>query len=73
MPFFSYHDKETEVFIMRDFSIDLIWTKAQIAITAIGGWVGYFVGGMDGMLIALIIMMALDSFLSITAHMRPLM
>ena len=45
---------------MRDFSIDLIWTKAQIAITAIGGWVGYFVGGMDGMLIALIIMMALD-------------
>ena len=31
---------------MRDFSIDLIWTKVQIAITAIGGWVGYFVGGM---------------------------
>ena len=45
---------------MRDFSIDLIWTKVQIAITAIGGWVGYFVGGMDGMLIALVIMMALD-------------
>ena len=45
---------------MRDFSIDLIWTKAQIAITAIGGGVGYFVGGMDGTLIALIIMMALD-------------
>ena len=25
---------------MRDFSIDLIWTKLQIAITAIGGWLG---------------------------------
>ena len=45
---------------MRDFSIDLIWTKVQIAITAIGGWVGYFVGGRDGMLIALIVLMSLD-------------
>ena len=45
---------------MRDFSVDLIWTKVQIAITAIGGWVGYFVGGMDGMLIALIVLMSLD-------------
>ena len=45
---------------MRDFSIDLIWTKVQIAITAIGGWIGYFVGGIDGMLIALIILMGLD-------------
>ena len=26
---------------MRDFSIDLIWTKIQIAITALGGWLGY--------------------------------
>ena len=45
---------------MRDFSIDLIWTKVQIAITAIGGWIGYFVGGMNGMLIALIVLMSLD-------------
>ena len=45
---------------MRDFSIDLIWTKVQIAIIAIGGWIGYFVGGMDGMLIALIVLMSLD-------------
>ena len=45
---------------MRDFHIDLIWTKVQIAITAIGGWVGYFVGGMDGLLTALVILMALD-------------
>ena len=45
---------------MRDFHIDLIWTKNQIAITAIGGWVGYFMGGMDGLLIALIVLMTLD-------------
>ena len=45
---------------MRDFSIDLIWAKIQVAITAVGGWLGYFVGGMDGMLIALIVLMSLD-------------
>lgn len=45
---------------MRDFSIDLIWTKVQMAITAIGGWLGYFVGGMDGLLTALLILMTID-------------
>lgn len=45
---------------MRDFSIDLIWSKIQIAVTAIGGWLGYFLGGMDGMLIALIVFMTID-------------
>ena len=45
---------------MRDFSIDLIWTKLQMAITAIGGWLGYFVGGMDGLLAALLILMTID-------------
>ncbi len=45
---------------MRDYSIDLLWVKVQAAVTAIGGWAGYFVGGMDGMLIALIVLMGLD-------------
>ena len=45
---------------MRDFSIDLIWTKVQIAITALGGWLGYFLGGMDGLLIALLVFAVLD-------------
>ncbi len=45
---------------MRDFTIDLIWTKIQIAAAAIGGWLGYFLGGKDGMLITLIVFMALD-------------
>ena len=46
--------------IMRDFSIDLIWTKIQFAITAIGGWVGYALGDKDGLLIALVAFMAVD-------------
>ena len=45
---------------MRDFSIDLIWTKLQMACAALGGWLGYFLGGLDGLLIALIVFMALD-------------
>ena len=45
---------------MRDFSIDLVWTKLQMAITAVGGWLGYFVGGVDGLLTALIIFMVID-------------
>ena len=45
---------------MRNFTIDIAWTKIQTAITMLGGWLGYFVGGMDGMLTALIILMALD-------------
>ena len=45
---------------MRDFHIDLIWTKIQIAVTALGGWLGYFLGGLDGLLIALLVFVALD-------------
>ena len=45
---------------MRNFSIDIIWAKIQMAITAIGGWIGYFVGGVDGLMTALLIFMALD-------------
>ena len=45
---------------MRNFSIDIIWAKIQIAVAAIGGWLGYFLGGVDGMMIALIVLMTLD-------------
>ena len=45
---------------MRNFTIDIVWTKIQTGITMLGGWLGYFVGGMDGMLTALIILMAID-------------
>ena len=45
---------------MRNFSIDIIWAKIQMAVAAIGGWLGYFLGGMDGLMIALVVFMALD-------------
>ena len=45
---------------MNNFSIHLIWTKIQIAVTALGGWLGYFLGGLDGLMIALIVLMTLD-------------
>ena len=45
---------------MKDFSMELIWTKVQMAAAMIGGWLGYFLGGLDGLMIALIIFMVLD-------------
>ena len=34
------------------------WLRA--AVTAAGGWIGYFVGGLDGLLTALVVFAALD-------------
>lgn len=45
---------------MRDFSIDLVWAKLQMAIAAVSGWLGYFVGGVDGLMTALLILMVMD-------------
>ena len=45
---------------MRNFSIDIVWAKIQMAVAAIGGWLGYFLGGVDGLMIALVIFMVLD-------------
>ena len=45
---------------MRNFSIDIVWATIQLAVAAIGGWLGYLLGGMDGLMIALIIFMVLD-------------
>ena len=45
---------------MRDFTIDLVWAKMQMAFAAIGGWLGDFVGGADGLLITLLVFMVLD-------------
>ena len=45
---------------MRNITIDLVWAKIQTAVTALGGILGYFVGGLDGLLTALIILMVLD-------------
>ena len=45
---------------MRDFTIDLVWAKLQMAFTVFGGWLGYFLGGMDGLLLTLLLFVVLD-------------
>ena len=36
------------------------WNSIQLAFAAVGGWLGYFLGGCDGLLIALIIFAVCD-------------
>ena len=36
------------------------WNTIQLIFTAIGGWLGYFLGGCDGLLIALVAFVAID-------------
>ena len=45
---------------MKDISLELIWTKIRMLAALVGGAAGYFLGGADGLLIALLVFMALD-------------
>ena len=36
------------------------WNTIQLVFAAIGGWLGYFLGGLDGLMIALVIFVVLD-------------
>lgn len=45
---------------MRD-----IWTFLQMAFAAIGGWLGWFLGGYDGFLYALITFVVIDYLLGV--------
>ena len=36
------------------------WNTIQLAFAAVGGWLGYFLGGCDGLLYALIAFVAID-------------
>ena len=36
------------------------WNAVQFVFTAVGGWLGYFLGGCDGLLYALIAFVAID-------------
>ena len=36
------------------------WNTIQFIFTAVGGWLGYFLGGCDGLLYALIVFVAVD-------------
>ena len=44
-----------EDFIMKEF-----WNTIQIVFTAVGGWLGWFLGGCDGLLYALIAFVTID-------------
>ena len=37
-----------------------LWNAVQFVFTAVGGWLGYFLGGCDGLLYALIAFVAID-------------
>ena len=51
---------ESEEKNMRD-----IWTFLQMAFAAIGGWLGWFLGGYDGFLYALIAFVVIDYLLGV--------
>ena len=36
------------------------WNTIQLVFTAVGGWLGYFLGGCDGLLIALVVFAVVD-------------
>ena len=36
------------------------WNTIQLIFTAIGGWLGWFLGGCDGLLYALVLFVVLD-------------
>jgi toxin secretion/phage lysis holin len=44
-----------EVTVMKEF-----WNMIQMVFAAIGGWLGWFLGGCDGLLIALVVFVAID-------------
>jgi toxin secretion/phage lysis holin len=45
---------------MEEFTMKEFWNTIQLIFTGIGGWLGYFLGGWDGLLYALIAFVAID-------------
>ena len=44
----------------EDFAMKEFWNSIQFVFTMIGGWLGYFLGGYDGLLYALVVFMVAD-------------
>ena len=44
----------------RTTTLKEFWNTIQLAFAAVGGWLGYFLGGCDGLLYALIAFVAID-------------
>ena len=53
--FFIHKNLLKEGFTMKEF-----WNTIQLIFTATGGWLGWFLGGCDGLLYALIAFVAID-------------
>ena len=45
---------------MEDFVMKEFWNICQLVFTVTGGWLGYFLGGCDGLLYALVIFVVID-------------
>lgn len=43
------------------------WNTIQLIFTAVGGWLGYFLGGCDGLLYALIAFVVIDYITGVIA------
>ena len=46
---------------MKRDTVLLWWAQCRAVVTALGGWLGYFVGGLDGLLTALLVRIKLGS------------
>ena len=47
------------------------WNMIQLIFTAMGGWLGYFLGGCDGLLIALVLFAVVDYLTGIMTNILP--
>jgi toxin secretion/phage lysis holin len=56
----SFIIEKSEGEIMRE-----IWNIVQMIFAAVGGWLGYFLGGYDGFLYALIVFVVIDYLLGV--------
>nr|DAS34345.1 MAG TPA: holin [Caudoviricetes sp.] len=52
---FQYKFLETEELSMKEF-----WNMIQLAFAGVGGWLGYFLGGCDGLILALLAFVVID-------------
>lgn len=48
------------LFYERSMTMKEFWNIIQTVFAALGGWIGYFLGGCDGLLIALIVFITID-------------